>query len=120
MKEFTSMSYDIGPIGSAPNASQIGASASRTQASSRTDAQLSAIDDAVSVDTAPAGPPPGLSEAIATASAAYDALRASGRQIHFTTDETGAFSASLQDLDGNHVSTIASSQVLAIAGWHTE
>jgi hypothetical protein len=62
-------------------------------------------------------PPLEVTQAIGAASAAYEALHATGQQLHFTVDRpTGALEVELRDLDGNALSTISASEVLRIAG----
>ena len=45
---------------------------------------------------------------------AYEALNASGHQIHFASDPVGV-AVLLQDLEGNPLSTLSASEALRIA-----
>jgi hypothetical protein len=65
----------------------------------------------------PTTPPPEVSQAIGTASQAYEELNATGHQLHFTLDRpTGALAVELRDMDGNPLSNISASEALRIAG----
>lgn len=113
------MSFDIQGVGSPQSAAHVSASTGGGSPSLSTPG-IEAEDEAVQVHTMPLSPPPEVMAAISAAADAYDQLEASGRQIQFTTDPTtGRVSAELQDLDGNTLSSLSASQVLAIADGHT-
>jgi hypothetical protein len=113
------MSFDIQGVGSPQRAAHVSAGMSGGSPSLPTPG-IEAADEAVEVNTMPLSPPPEVMAAISAAAEAYDQLEASGRQIQFTTDPaTGRVNAQLQDLDGNTLSSLSPSQVLAIADGHT-
>jgi hypothetical protein len=65
----------------------------------------------------PESPPPEVRRAIDAASEAYDALSATGQQVHFGFDRGAqAVEVELRDLDGNPLSTLSASDALALAG----
>lgn len=73
-------------------------------------------DEPVTVDTIPATPPSDVLDELHTASASYDALAASGRQVHFATDpRTGRVSIQMIDLASGTATKISPSKVLDIA-----
>jgi hypothetical protein len=113
------MSFDIQGVGSPQSAAPASAATGGGSPSLSTPG-IEAQDEAVEVHTMPLSPPPEVMDAISAAAEAYDQLEASGRQIQFTTDPaTGRVSAQLQDLDGNTLSALSPSQVLAIADGDT-
>lgn len=81
-----------------------------------------ANDSAVRVDldpSFPTSPPPEVSQAIVSASRAYDVLSAGGQRVHFALDRpTGSLTVQLHDLDGNPFSTLSASDALRIADAH--
>ncbi len=110
------MSFDsIGAVSPAQGTGPTG-SIKRQQTQAPTEA-VQAGDEAVEVETMPFGPPPDVRSAFAVASDAYDRLQASGRQVRFGVDaSTGRLTAGLHDLEGNQLTALTPSQVLAIAG----
>jgi hypothetical protein len=67
-------------------------------------------------DGIPACPPPEVLDAIGDAAAAYDRLRASGRQVLLDLHPvTGKLAASVIDAEGNPVGTLSATQVLDLA-----
>ncbi len=116
------MSFNISSVGvDAAAQTQATASTSATQASQAGSSVAS--DDAVSVDvsvgpaTIPDSPPPEVHHAIAVAAQSYQRLQSSGRQLSFSLDSgSGALTVKLQDLSGNHISTLSVSDALRIAG----
>jgi hypothetical protein len=110
------MSFDIGGVGHTQGAVPARSLATAAQPASSL-SEPDAYQEAVAVDTLPTGPPAGVSDAIGVAAQAYDALAASGRSLHFAIDPpSGRLTVELHDLSGNVLSTVAPSQVLAIAG----
>lgn len=111
------MSFDIQGVGSAQGPARVGP-ARAVQAASTGRAEH--LDEAVDVRTMPSSPPPEVLDAVRNAAGAYDRLRASGRQVQFGVDQTtGRLSVQLQDLQGNTMSSVTPSQVLAIADGET-
>ncbi len=109
------MSIDIGTVGQTQSAAPAQGVAS-AQAAPETEPSA-AVQQAVSLDTFPAAPPPELSAAIATAARAHEALQSSGRRLHFAIDPpTGRLMIELHNLTGHVLSTVNPSQVLAAAG----
>lgn len=116
------MSFNISAVGvDAAAQTQAATTTSATQASQA--AGSVASEDAVSVDvstepaTIPDTPPPEVHHAIAVASQSYQKLQSSGRQLRFSLDSgSGALTVKLQDLSGNHISTLSVSDALRIAG----
>lgn len=109
------MSMDIGGIGSAPAAgvtpaSNIPASTPLAPTPPTPD------DEAVTVDVRSfeAGPPPEVSAAVQTASAAYDKLAAAGQHVQFGLDSSGSLSIELQGEDGSS-QTLSPSEALRLA-----
>jgi len=106
------MSFDIQGIGAPQGAARIGS----TRAPAAPAADVQAADDAVEVRTMPTAPPQEVMDAISRAADAYDELLASGRRLQFESDPlSGRVSAHLADLDGNQLSPVTPSGVLAIA-----
>jgi len=107
------MSHEISNVTAAPLVAPV-ARPSRPAAASTT--APSAADDAVRVDTTPSQPPPEVMDQIASASAAYDRLTASGHRLHFDVDQsTGGVSIQLHGTQGNVLGTLSPSQVLDVA-----
>jgi hypothetical protein len=107
------MSHEISNVTAAPPVAPV-ARPSRPAAASP--AATSTSDDAVRVDTTPSVPPPEVMDQIASASAAYDRLTATGHQLHFAVDQnTRAVSIELHDTQGNVLGTLSPSQVLDVA-----
>ena len=71
--------------------------------------------ESVTLDTIPGSPPQEVFAAMLTAAQAADRLAASGRALHFDTDQTTGLSVQLTSLDGTVLGTVAPSTVLAIA-----
>ncbi len=63
----------------------------------------------------PSSPPQEVFAAMLTAAQAADRLAASGRALHFSTDETNGLSVQLTSLDGTVLGTVAPSTVLSVA-----
>jgi beta-lactamase class A len=107
----------IQPINSMSSPTPIGATP-RTSSSTRP-AQAAGVretGDAVTVDAIPASPPAEVLDAMTTAAQAADRLQSSGRALRFSVDPpTGRVSAQLTDLDGNPLSDVSPSTVLAVA-----
>lgn len=110
------MSFDIGGVGQVPGAAPArspAAAAQRAPVVSGT----STDQEAVAVDTFPAGPPAEVSDAIGVAARSYDDLAASGRRLHFAVDPpSGRLTVELHDLSGNLLSAVTPRQVLDVAG----
>ena len=63
----------------------------------------------------PESPPPEVRRAIDAASEAYNALSATGQQVHFGFDQGArAVEVELRDLDGNPLSTLSPSDALQL------
>lgn len=107
------MTHEISNVTAAPPIAPV-VRPSRPAATST--AAPSTSDDAVRVDTTPSMPPAEVMNQIASASAAYDRLTASGHRLHFDVDHTsGAVSIELHDTQGNVLGTLSPSQVLDVA-----
>jgi len=74
-----------------------------------------AAADPVTLDAIPSSPPQEVFAAMLTAAQAADRLAASGRVLHFDTDETSGLSVHLTSLDGTVLDTVAPSTVLSVA-----
>jgi flagellar protein FlaG len=105
------MNLDVAPV--APSSySAIGDSPS----SQRRTRPAPLVRDAVPVDTIPSSPPHEVLDAMDAASRAYQALRAQGRQLHFSqNEETGRMTIEVRDLDGKLLRMIPPSELLDIA-----
>lgn len=76
-------------------------------------------DEPVTVDTIPPAPPAEVLDELHTASQSYDALAATGRQVHFATDpRTGRVSIQMIDLATGTATKVSPSRVLDIAAGH--
>ena len=72
-------------------------------------------------DHLPETPPSEVRRAIEAASEAYDALSATGQQVHFELDQGAqAVEVELRDLDGNPLSTLSPSDALELAAGSEE
>jgi hypothetical protein len=71
--------------------------------------------DSVRTDAVPSSPPQEVFAAMLTAAQAADRLAASGRALHFSTDDTNGLSVQLTSLDGTVLGTVAPSTVLSVA-----
>jgi hypothetical protein len=70
----------------------------------------------VSLDTFPSSPPRQVLDEISAAGAAYQRLRAQGRELVFSPDEqTGALTIKLRDQSGNDLRTVSPSEAIDIA-----
>src|SRR5579875_3773975 len=65
-------------------------------------------------DAIPSSPPPEVFAAMLTAAQAADRLAATGRALHFSTDEATGLSVQLTDLDGTVLGAVAPSTVLSV------
>ncbi len=81
----------------------------------RTHVEPSAAGDSVTRDAIPNSPPQEVFAAMLTAAQAADRLAASGRALHFSTDDANGLSVQLTSLDGTVLDTVAPSTVLSIA-----
>jgi len=111
------MGFEIGGFGSALTP---GVYLSAVRGAGDFGAALKAAREAAAAagnPSVPCTPPLEVTAAIGAASAAYEALHATGQQLHFTVDQpTGALKVELRDLAGNPLSTISASEALRIAG----
>ena len=71
--------------------------------------------ESVTLDAIPSTPPQEVFAAMLTAAQSADRLAASGRALHFNTDETTGLSVHLTTLDGTVLGTVAPSTVLSVA-----
>ncbi|HEY3774845.1 MAG TPA: hypothetical protein VGL69_17715 [Solirubrobacteraceae bacterium] len=71
--------------------------------------------ESVTRDAIPSAPPQEVFAAMLTAAQNADRLAASGRALHFSTDETTGLSVQLTTLDGTVLGTVAPSTVLSVA-----
>jgi hypothetical protein len=78
-------------------------------------APAASAGDSVPLDAIPSSPPHEVFAAMLTAAQAADRLAASGRALHFSTDETSGLSVQLTSLDGTVLGTVAPSTVLSVA-----
>ena len=114
------MSFDIQGVGSAQNATHLRTIGGGGATAPVTPSGVQAQDDAVEVQTMPVAPPPEVMDAISFAADASDRLEAGGHQLQFGLDPTtGRLTIHLQALDGNTLSSLKPSQVLAIADGNT-
>jgi hypothetical protein len=110
------MSFDVGGIGAANVPGIVPASPTPASAPLAPPSPVPG-DEAVTVDVQ--GIPAEVSDAIASASRAYDRLAASGQHVEFSTDPTsGALTINLQSESGE-AQTLSPSDVLRIAGGET-
>jgi hypothetical protein len=106
------MNFDIGSV---PPAAAVAAS-NRSAGTRRTAAPEPAADEAVTVHTFEATPPPEVHAAMAQAADAYDKLQASGHQLQFHLDtHTGHVEIEVHDLEGHVLFTVPPSKALQIA-----
>lgn len=112
------MSFDVSPVAvSAPAQQAQTQTAAAAQEAAATDVPETEAAVSVQLATLPPSPPPEVRHAIAVASDSYDRLHDSGRQLSFSLDDgSGALTVELQDLSGNHISTLSVSDALRIAG----
>lgn len=85
------------------------------RANVETAAPVAAAEDLVTVDTIPSSPPQEVFAAMLTAAQAADRLAASGRALHFSTDETAGLSVQMTSLDGTVLGTVSPTTVLSVA-----
>jgi hypothetical protein len=78
-------------------------------------ASAAAAGDSVTSDAIPSSPPQEVFAAMLTAAQAADRLAASGKTLHFSTDETSGLSVQLTSLNGTVLGTVAPSTVLSVA-----
>ncbi len=116
------MSFNISSVGvdaGAPLEGSAGANATQSSEPVRSVASGDAVSVDVSAEptTVPDAPPPEVHHAIAVAAQSYQRLQSSGQQLSFSLDSgSGALTVKLQDLSGNHISTLSVSEALRIAG----
>jgi hypothetical protein len=78
--------------------------------------RVTSSQDAVSVDTMPASPPPEVHDAIGVAAQSYERLHASGHELGFAIDPTTRHVvAEVRDTQGNLLWTVPASKALEIA-----
>jgi len=73
----------------------------------------------VTNDAIPSSPPQEVFAAMLTAAQAADRLEASGKALHFDTDETSGLSVQLTGLDGTVLGAVSPSTVLSVASGGT-
>ena len=67
-------------------------------------------------DAIPPSPPPGVLDAIGTATETYDELESRGRRMHFDLDgQSGGLTIQVLDSDGDVVGTVSPRELLDIA-----
>jgi hypothetical protein len=71
--------------------------------------------DSLTPGAIPSSPPQEVFAAMLTAAQAADRLAASGKALHFGTDDTSGLSVQLTTLDGTVLGTVAPSTVLSVA-----
>jgi len=108
------MSIDIASIAATPAPAAMSAAASPAPL-----AMVTAVVEStepVTVDMIPAVPPQEVLDAIQTASQSYDAVAATGHQIHFATDpQSGRLSIQLLGPSGAPVAKLTPGKALAVA-----
>ena len=85
------------------------------QANVDTSAPGGAAEDPATFDAIPSSPPQEVFAAMLTAAQAADRLAASGRALHFSTDETTGLSVQMTSLDGTVLGTVSPTTVLSVA-----
>jgi hypothetical protein len=108
------MSFDISAIGTAQGTGEALGAAHSVPAPQEPEPVEGS--EAVTIDTFPATPPPEVHEAISVAARASQSLADRGQHLHFTLNpSTGSLTVELQDANGNHLSTLTPTEVLAVA-----
>lgn len=107
-----------GPTGPSP-VDRVAGAGSATPAAAE-DAQsvqgAAALAAPVSVEATPSSPPPEVLAQVSEAADAYGALAAEGREVRFSTDESGrGATAQLVDSDGNVLAQLSPAQAIALA-----
>jgi hypothetical protein len=77
-------------------------------------ARSAAEDPAVTIDTAPATPPPDLAAEMEVAARRYDELQEQNRELHFEMHD-GRLVVQVRDTDGNVIREVPPSAVLDVA-----
>jgi predicted phage gp36 major capsid-like protein len=109
------MNVNIAPVASVQAVSATVPAAPRTHIPVSAQ-RVTASEDAVSVDTMPASPPPEVHEAIGVAAQSYERLQASGHELGFAIDPTTRkVVTEVRDTQGNLLWTAPASKALEVA-----